>query len=108
MAKVLNTYKAFEAIEMTYENTTDKQYLVFTVNNSKLETLENGRKINKLNNGSQVWEQIDENVSAISWRYEALNYILISWEHSDSEGSIKPLYNHLELINIANTIQKSP
>ena len=102
-AKILDTNGRFDAVEITYANIDEGSTLVVMVTNSQADTPPNGKKGLKLANGSQTWEQGDEQVSAIYWRHEGLTYTLVSWLNNN--GNQAPLYNHEKLIEIANSIK---
>lgn len=89
-------------MEIWYENKDQNLNMSLMINNSKV-AIPSGKKNLILSNGSQTWEQGDQNFSAIFWSYKNLNYTLISGRYVS--GNPEPLYDYTKLIEIANTIK---
>ncbi|PZT57599.1 hypothetical protein [Paenibacillus silvae] len=99
--RILETDGTYDAVELTYANKEEGTNLILLITNSKADTPPKGKKGQPLSNGSPTWDQSNENVSAIYWRYEGLTYALVSGKNNNLE----PLYDYATLKEIANTIQ---
>lgn len=98
--RILETNGTYEAVEMTYANKDEDANLILLITNSKADTPPKGKIGRKLTNGSQTWDQGNEEISAIYWRYDGLTYALVSGK----SNNLEPMYDYTTLLEIANTI----
>jgi hypothetical protein len=97
------TKTPYDVIEMTYANVKQGLQLTLTEANSKDDATRTGEIGPKLQNGSQTWIAGDQNTSGLYWRYNGVNYSMISFKIEN--GKFVPLYDNAKLVEIANTIK---
>jgi hypothetical protein len=98
-----STKAPYDVVEMTYANAKQGLQLTLAEANSKDDVTPNGEMGPKLQNGSQTWIVGDQNKSGLYWKYNAVNYSLISFKIEN--GKFVPLYDNSKLAEIANTIK---
>jgi hypothetical protein len=101
------TKPSYDVIEMTYANAKQGLQLTLVEANSKADLKADLNPKTplgpKLQNGSQTWIGGDQNKSGLYWRYDGVNYSMISYKIDN--GKFVPLYDVAKLIEIANSIK---